>query len=85
MFGRKVRLDDLEVYFRKHDRIAAAVENNGLVAIFLVGQHEPPWRLVQLAGELRIPPQLLRLYPIQALPRSPNGKISYVALRSLVH
>jgi acyl-CoA synthetase (AMP-forming)/AMP-acid ligase II len=83
LFGRRLSLDEVERDLEDHFAIrVAAVEREGRLAIFASSVHDalPDGIDLYLAKRLRVPPKVLRVEHLEALPRTPSGKKNYKEL-----
>jgi acyl-coenzyme A synthetase/AMP-(fatty) acid ligase len=83
IFGRRIHLDEVEEFLAADGLHVAVIDSDGILIVFV---ESPPvsWSspILRLAGRCRVPPQNIRIIPVDALPRTSRGKICYASLRA---
>lgn len=85
ILGSRISLDEVEAYLR--DVVpCAAIGDDRLITLAVESELTPALagRVSQVAQSLNLPPEVLRLRSIPAIPRLGNGKISYQSLAHLI-
>jgi acyl-CoA synthetase (AMP-forming)/AMP-acid ligase II len=82
--GLRISLDEVELHLKGDAEIAAVAVDEAILVFTMKGTKDRlSDRLVQLAGEYRIPAKSFRIREIDAMPYLPSGKVDFSRLRDL--
>lgn len=83
IYGRRIHLDEVEDYLAADGLQVAVIDSTGLLTVFIETPNvSSPSLMLRLAGKFRVPPQNIRILPVDALPRTSRGKTCYASLRA---
>ncbi|OLP58383.1 hypothetical protein BJF93_06465 [Xaviernesmea oryzae] len=85
LFGYRVNLADIEASLAAEGHDAACAGRDDLLEVYLVGGTAEGGKAVKsrLVLQMKIAPQAIKVFGVDALPRSDAGKIRYGALETL--